>query len=606
VIQPIEGVTRTESERTKARPERSGPPRSVFCSLHLAGDRQLVPQSATFRRASRDNEAIELIVCQGECMRNHSEFLSLFAAVGLGASWFASAQTIEPFAGNGQGTPSNASGPALTTPIANLQDVAVAPNGVVYLVDASRVRVIGTDGFLVTVPGTGPRFGPGANSANIQAADIAIDGAGRVFVTDGTRFRVLEMSPSFAFTTIAGTGVAGFLGDGGPATAAQLSGAVGIDFDSTGNLYIAEANRVRRISPAGIISTIASSTFGGPPGQFVMTNMAVSGNGAVYTSINNGTANLWKSTTEGEFERVNPSSSIVQRCIAGPVTTQAVFGPPRSGRDGLVYIANDTCVSRLTPGGSLVNIAGTPQPGFAGELGPLADALFQGINSLAFDTSGRLYIGDARNFRIRRVTGLPVFTNSPPVAAAGADQIAVQGDLVGVVGSSSSDPEGTPLQYAWRFSTQPAGSAATLSNATTASAQFTADVAGDYTLTLEVSDGELSATDDVNIHVQSRAEFALEALNSATQALALTPDSTLDAPGHRQALQNFLSQAGNAVVSGNWRQVRHKVEAAIGRVDGCYLRGVPDGNGGGSDWIVECGYQTDPYFWLSTLLNRLT
>jgi hypothetical protein len=157
-------------------------------------------------------------------MRDRSLFLGIVAAIGLGVSALTSAQTIEPFAGNGQATLSSSSGPAVTTPISNLQDVAVAPNGAVYLVDASRVRVIGTDGILVTVPGTGPRFGPGANQANIQAADLAIDSTGRVFVTDGTRFRVVEMSPSFAFTPVVGTGSPGTLGDGGPAAAAQLTG----------------------------------------------------------------------------------------------------------------------------------------------------------------------------------------------------------------------------------------------------------------------------------------------------------------------------------------------------------------------------------------------
>lgn len=538
-------------------------------------------------------------------MRDRDAFLGMFAVLTLGASQFASAQTIEPFAGNGQATLSNVSGPALTTPISNLQDVAVAPNGAVYLVDASRVRVIGTDGILVTVPGTGPRFGPGANQLNIQAADLAIDSTGRVFVTDGTRFRVLEMSPAFAFTPVVGTGSPGTFGDGGPATAAQLTGAVGIDFDAAGNLYVAEANRVRRVTPAGIISTVASSTFGGPPGQFAMTNMAVSGDGTVYTSINGGVSGLWRSNAAGGFDRVNPSSSILQRCLSGPAATQAVFGPPRSGPDGLIYIANDTCVSRLTSGGSLVNIAGTPQPGFAGEVGALADARFQGINSLAFDVSGRLYIGDARNFRIRRVTGIPGDTNSPPVANAGPDQTVVVGDTVAIDGRSSADPDGTPLQYAWRLSAQPAGSSATLNFATTSEAQLVPDLAGDYTVTLEVSDGELSATDDVNIHVQSLAEFALEAVDSATQAVALTPSSAFDAPGHQTALQNFLSQAADAVIAGNWNLVRHKAEAALQRVDGCHLRGAPDGNGGGSDWIVECGYQTDPYFWLSTLLSRI-
>lgn len=528
--------------------------------------------------------------------------LLLFSASGI-----ADAQTIETFAGNGnavQGLPPD-NGPALTTPIANLQDVAIAPDGTVYFVDASRVRRVGLDGNIVTVPGTGPRFGPASNSANIAASDIAVSSTGRVFVTDGSRFRVLEMSPAFAFVPVAGTGAAGFSGDGGLAIAAQLSGATAIDVDAADNLYIADGNRIRRVSSAGIIATVAVSNFGGPPGQYPILNMAVSGNGTAYTYFQNPPTGLWKSTAAGDFVRVNPSASIIQRCVSTPVTTQAIFGPPRSGRDGLIYIANGTCVSRLTPGGLLVNIVGSPQGGFVGETGPASVARFQGINSLAFDAAGRLYIGDAGNYRIRRVTGLAPYANTPPLAASGPDQTVVQGDTVSLNGSASADPDGDTLQYAWTFTQQPSGSTAQLLSATVAQPQFTADKAGDYLIRLEVSDGQANASDDTTIHVQTVAEFALDALNATMQALALTPDSALDTPGHRNALNNDLGQATNDVVRGKWKQARQKIEKALARLDGCYLRGTPDGNGNGADWIVDCGYQTDPYFLLNSILVRM-
>jgi PKD domain len=517
----------------------------------------------------------------------------------------AGAQTIETFAGNGSSGPYIATGPALTTAVPNVQDVAIAPDGTVYLVDGARVRLIRANGNLETVPGTGPRFGPGGVATNLQAGDIAIDASGRVFVTDGSRFQVFEMSAALAFNPIIGLETPGYSGDGGPANVAQLSGVVGLDIDAAGNLYVAEPNRVRKVTPDGIISTAASSSFGGPPGQFRMTNMAVDGDGAAYTWFPNPPLGLWKSNAAGEFERVNPSASIIQRCVNGPVATQAVFGPPRSGPDGLIYIANDSCVSRLTPGGQLINVAGSAAPGTSIDPGPLAQARFQGITSLAFDASNRLYIGDARNFRVRRASGIPAFANSAPVANAGSDQQVVVGDVVTLDGRASADPDADALQYTWNFTAQPSGSATTLTHPSTAQPQFVADAAGDYAVRLEVSDGNATSTDDLSVSVQTFAEFASGALGAARQSLAATPTAALDAPGHHVALDNLLGQAAAAIEAGDLGLARQKLVDALERLDGCFLRGTPDSHGQGSDWIVDCGYQTDPYFWISSVLARL-
>src|SRR6185312_6498559 len=89
------------------------------------------------------------------------------------------------------------------------------------------------------------------------------DGSGNLYVADTGNNRIRRITPQGIIATVAGTGVYGYSGDGGPAVTAQLGSPAGLVFDSAGNLYIADAARVRRVSTSGIITTIAGT---GTPG----------------------------------------------------------------------------------------------------------------------------------------------------------------------------------------------------------------------------------------------------------------------------------------------------------------------------------------------------
>ena len=109
-----------------------------------------------------------------------------------------------------------------------------------------------------------------ATAARFQLpTGVAVDSAGNTFIADAVNYRVRRVSPSGVISTIAGTGVPGFSGDGGPATAAQFQLPTGVAVDATGNIYIADSHdmRIRRVSPSGIISTFAGTGVAGFSGD---------------------------------------------------------------------------------------------------------------------------------------------------------------------------------------------------------------------------------------------------------------------------------------------------------------------------------------------------
>ncbi len=196
--------------------------------------------------------------------------------------------------------------------------------------------------------------------------------------------------------------------------------------------------------------------------------------------------------------------------------------------------------------------------------------------------------------------------NAAPVADAGADLGAFVGQPVMLDGSASYDPDSDPLEYSWIL-TSPDGNPAAISGSNTVYPTFSPTASGSYTATLTVRDpfGEISV-DSVVISAISPGQFAADQIAAALNLLGSLSLEQVTTKGNRQALQNFLTQALAALRAGDLEEARSKLRQAIERTDGCVLRGSPDGNGAGRDWVIDCEAQASIYEKLNAALNVLS
>ncbi len=203
-------------------------------------------------------------------------------------------------------------------------------------------------------------------------AGVAVDNQGRVYVADPGNNLVMRFTPNGNLTVIAGNGQQAYNGDGGPATFASLAQPSGIALDPSGNVYIAERYSavIRRIAVDGTISTVA------------------------------GTGSMGFAD--------------------GPAKTAAFRHPVAIAFDaaGNLYIADDQDhrIRKLSVDGIVSTIAGTGQPGFSGDNGPATSAALNAPEGVAVDSRGNIYIADAANSRIRKISNGVITT----VAGSGA------------------------------------------------------------------------------------------------------------------------------------------------------------------------------------------
>jgi len=313
--------------------------------------------------------------------------------------------------------------PAVQAPIGGLLslDVATDSAGNMFICDADNAMVmrVGPDGILNVVAGNGilSRSGDGGFAVNASLDSplaIAVDNNGNIYIAEyGSHVR--KVTPDGIIQSIAGTGDAGYSGDGGPATQARLNVPRGLAVDSAGNLYIADTgnNVIRKVTPDGTITTVAGT------GQ---AGLAGDGGRATSAQLNyptrlalNPTGDLY--ITDTYNARVRKLSAGIITTVAGGAfdfsdaipATQAGIIPLAVSVDpaGNLYLLDLIAkgVRKVDLSGKIVTVAGSGASGFSGDGGPALQARFNLVSpGLAIDSAGNILVADDQNRRVRKIT----------------------------------------------------------------------------------------------------------------------------------------------------------------------------------------------------------
>jgi len=269
---------------------------------------------------------------------------------------------------------------------------------------------------ITTAAGTGSAGfsgdgGPAINAKLSGQLTVAVDNSGNLLISDGGNSRIRKVDASGTITTIAGGGAPGVNGDGGLATSAQVFPS-GVTVDSTGNMYIAQGASIRKVNTAGIISTIAGTGLpgfsgdGGPAtsATFLCTNVVADSAGNLYLAdtLNN---RIRKIDTSGVITTVAGSAQQGYAGDGGPATSAKLYLPQGLAvdRQGNLYFAdNATRVRKVDTNGIITTVAGSGTPIAIGDGGPATSAGMT-VTWVAVDSSGNLYLADTGGSRIRKV-----------------------------------------------------------------------------------------------------------------------------------------------------------------------------------------------------------
>jgi hypothetical protein len=283
----------------------------------------------------------------------------------------------------------------------------------VLLAASPAVLFAQLDFVITTIAGSSYAFagdgGPATAAQLSQIYQVLCDPQGNVLVADRTNHQVVRITPSGTLRVIAGNGIAGFSGDGGPATRASLSFPSALALDAAGNLYIADAlnYRVRRVDRDGVIETIAGTGLRGTTGD-------------------------------------------------GGAALSATFDSLRGlavDSGGSIYVSDAAAhrIRRISPNGLITNFAGTGQAGSGGDGGAALNAQLNEPWHLFADAQGNLYIAETKGHRVRMVSPQAIITTVAGRGIAVSDGNGGPATQAGIIGPTSVFKDATGKLYITDF-----------------------------------------------------------------------------------------------------------------------------------------------------------
>jgi len=270
---------------------------------------------------------------------------------------------------------------------------------------------------------------------------VALDGLGNFYISDWQNNRIRKVNTSGIITTIAGTGTPGLSGDGGLATNAKIWTPAGLKFDKYGNLYFADESNccIRRIDTAGIITTIAGTGaygFSGDGGPATLAKLYAPHDVAIDDSCN-----VYITDDENNCVRKVSSAGIISTIAGiggvlgisgdgGPATAATLRAPYGIALDdsGNIYVADfdNNNIRKVNTSGIISTIAGIGYAGYNGDSIAATTAKLNSPCGVYADNNGNLYVADGYNYRVRKIS--PATSNGIITTVAGNGSIAFSGD----------------------------------------------------------------------------------------------------------------------------------------------------------------------------------
>ena len=446
-------------------------------------------------------------------MRYFYKPLSAILAAGFFFVQAADAQVINLFAGNHTSGYTGNNGPATAAECYAPAGIAADAAGNIYISDLGKsvIRKVTTDGVIHTIAGTGVAGfggdgGPATAAQLNQPTSVAVDAAGNVYLTDDNNNRVRKIDLSGNINTIAGNGTAGYSGDGFAAVNAELNAPSGVAVDRYGNVYIADANNF-------VIRKVIDST------------------GKIFTYAGEGSAGYSGDGSNAGIAQFNYPSGVAVDTLNN------------------VFVADkaNSMVRKIYPTGLIIryagdtSITGNPVFGYSGDGGYANVAQLNSPTEIALAPDGTLYIADYNNHRIRKVK-----TNGDISTCAGS-------------GVSGYSPSGTPA--------------------------LSAQLAGPFGVTV-APNGKIYITDEINNVAQViDVASAVEEMPLAAARLSVYPNPssgsfTIDVPGNATAATITIANiTGHTIATRNVTQASGKIAFTLDGVPaGTYMLSVNTGS----------------------------